>query len=450
MRLKLIPSMLMLAFGFSASPSFAQQCGTVPEPGYTDLCAGLSNSTSYEMMNRMNKPDLREPVRDRSFGSSIVRITDAGQKGVIKPMYSTVQAWNADESLLLLFADINGKNSHELYDGQTYEWRGTLGFKPGDIEQLFWHATDPDILYYVDGDNSRLMSYSVKKRNQRVVYDFNKTCKGDRLTTGGDTQMPSWDSRYIGLRCGGGEETRALVMIFDLEEKTIVSKGLTGVGDGEGDRYSAWTAPAVAPSGERIFFQGDVSSLEFKRQRELALYSAGEHSSLGVLPNGNDALFAVGFDAASDSKRCDSSIGALVAHDLNTGKCHVVIGPSTGYGYPPSGTHLSALSYRNPGWVALSSVGESERGHSGKLQKLFHQEIYLAYTDPKKPRVCRVAHHRSQGRDNNKLQTPYFAEPHVGISPSGTRLIFGSDWHGGDSVDTYIVELPSHEACTPN
>ena len=127
----------------------------------------------------------------------------------------------------------------------------------------------------------------------------------------------------------------------------------------------------------------------------------------------------------------------------------MVIGPSTGHGYPPSGTHLSALSYRNPGWVAISSVGESERGQADKLQKLFHQEIYLAYTDAKKPQVCRVAHHRSQGRDNKVLQTPYYAEPHVGISPSGTRLIFGSDWHGGNSVDTYIVELPVHESCTP-
>ena len=449
MRIKLISSVLMLFLGLSTSTSFAQQCGSVPTPAYKDLCKGLSRSTSYELMNRMEKPGLRQPVKDRSFGSTIVRITDAGQNAVIKPMYSTVQAWNADESLLLLWSDVNGEASHELYDGQTYKWRGSLGFKPGDIEEIFWHATDPDTLVYVDGDSSRLMRYSVKKRRQNVQYDFNKVCKGDRLTTGGDTQMPSWNSRYIGLRCGGGESSRALVMVFDMEKNEIVSKGLTGVGDGENDRYDAWTAPAVAPSGERLFFQGDVSTLKFKRQRELALYSAGEHASLGRLPNGHDALFAVGFDAAADAKRCDGGIGALVAHDLNTGKCHVVIGPSTGHGYPPSGTHLSALSYRNPGWVALSSVGEAERGKPGKLQKLFHQEIYLAYTDPERPRVCRVAHHRSQGRDNKALNTPYFAEPHVGISPSGTRLIYGSDWHGGNSVDTYIVELPSHEPCTP-
>jgi len=449
MRKTIVRSALFLSLILSASAAIAEQCGTVPKPAYHNLCQGLSGSTAYEQMNRMNKPSQGKPVRDRSFGSKITRITDAGSGGVVKPLYSTIQAWNADESLLLLYANINGTSSHELYDGRDYKWRGTLDISPGDIEEVFWHATDPDVLFYVDGNNSQLLSYSIKRRRQSVLYDFNKECKGERLSVGGDPQMPSWDSRYIGLSCGGGDNSRALVMIFDIEKKEILSKGLTGAGDGEGERYDAWTAPAIAPSGERLFFQGDVSKLDFKRQRELAIYSAGEHASLGKLPNGHDALFAVGFDPASDAKRCDESIGALVAHDLNTGECNVVIGPSTGYGYPASGTHLSALAYRNPGWVALSSVGEAEKGVAGKVQKLFHQEIYLAYTDPEKPQVCRVAHHRSRGRDNDVLATPYYAEPHVSISPTGTRVIFGSDWHGGDSVDTYVVELPSYRPCTP-
>lgn len=449
MRKTLLQSAVLLSLTFTAPAAFAQQCGVVPKPKYVNLCAGLSGSSAVEQMNRMNKPEKGKSVRDRSFGSKITRISGAGSGGVVKPLYSTIQAWNADESLLLLYANINGKATHELYDGRSYKWRGTLDITPGDMEEVFWHTTDPDVLYFVDGNRNSLMSYSISRRRQKLVHDFNNVCKDSRLSVGGDPQMPSWDSRYIGLSCGGSNESRALVMVFDIENNEIVSKGLTGVGDGEGDRYNAWTAPAIAPSGERMFFQGDVSKLSFKRQRELALFSAGEHSSLGKLPNGHDALFAVGFDAASDARRCDQSIGALVAHDLNTGKCNVVLGPSNGYGYPPSGTHLSALAYQNPGWVALSSVGDAENGFAGKVQKLFHQEIYLAYTDPEKPQLCRVAHHRSQGRDNTQLKTPYFAEPHVGISPTGTRIIFGSDWHGGDSVDTYVVELPSYKPCTP-
>jgi hypothetical protein len=37
-----------------------------------------------------------------------------------------------------------------------------------------------------------------------------------------------------------------------------------------------------------------------------------------------------------------------------------------------------------------------------------------------------------------------WAEPHLGISPSGARLLFGSDWGNGLWVDTYVVELPTY------
>ncbi len=448
MLLKTIRPVLLLLALTACSAVNAEKCGAVAPEGYTNLCAGLSSSTAYEQMNRMNKPALRKPVRDRSFGSNIIRISDAGPRAVVKPMYSTVQAWNADESLLLLFADINGERSHELYDGRSYEWRQTLDINPSDIEEVFWHAQDPDTLFYIEKNMRRLMRYSIKSRRAKLLYDFNKVCDS-ALTTGTDTQMPSWDSRYMGLRCGGSSDTRALVLTFDLEKREIVARGLTGKGDGGEDRYNAWTAPAVAPSGDRMLFQGDVSTLKFERQRELAVYSSAEHSSLGKLPNGHDALYAVGFDPGRHPKRCDQSIGALVAHDLNDGTCNVVIGPSKGHGYPPTGTHISALAYRNPGWVALSSVGDSEVAVAGRVQKLFNSEIFLAYADPERPQICRVAHHRSSGRDNTKLTVPYYAEPHVSISPSGTRMIFGSDWHGGDSVDTYVVELPSYKPCTP-
>jgi hypothetical protein len=52
--------------------------------------------------------------------------------------------------------------------------------------------------------------------------------------------------------------------------------------------------------------------------------------------------------------------------------------------------------------------------------------------------VCRVAHHRSQERQD------YGGAPHVTGSPSGTRALFASDWGDGPSVDTYVVELPSY------
>ncbi|MFV1982126.1 MAG: hypothetical protein ACC657_01185, partial [Thiohalomonadales bacterium] len=122
------------------------------------------------------------------------------------------------------------------------------------------------------------------------------------------------------------------------------------------------------------------------------------------------------------------------AHNMVTGSCSVIVGQSSGYVYPPTGTHVSALSHKNPGWVAVSMVGNVNG------QTVLNNEIILANTNPGGS-VCRVAHHRSWGKLGPQ---GYWAEPHVVISPSATRLLFGSDWGGGSTVDAYVVELPAY------
>jgi hypothetical protein len=59
--------------------------------------------------------------------------------------------------------------------------------------------------------------------------------------------------------------------------------------------------------------------------------------------------------------------------------------------------------------------------------------------------VCRVGRHRSWGKSNTKLADPYWAEAHAVPSPSGTRVVFASDWGNGATVDAYVIELPSHK-----
>jgi hypothetical protein len=52
---------------------------------------------------------------DRSFGTVVKRVTDAPAWHAIKTAYGTIQAWNADETLLLLYHAQGG--GHELYEG---------------------------------------------------------------------------------------------------------------------------------------------------------------------------------------------------------------------------------------------------------------------------------------------------------------------------------------------
>jgi len=125
-----------------------------------------------------------------------------------------------------------------------------------------------------------------------------------------------------------------------------------------------------------------------------------------------------------------------VTVDLWTGQKKVIVGPATGYPYPPSTTHISTTSLQNPGWAAVSIVGDP----SG--QTLLSQELLLANTDTSQ--VCRIGHNRTYAGVVDGAKWGYWSEPHNVLSPSGTRVLFASDWSNGDSVDSYVVELPGY------
>ena len=93
----------------------------------------------------------------------------------------------------------------------------------------------------------------------------------------------------------------------------------------------------------------------------------------------------------------------------------------------------SAVAVQRPGWVVVSSGSAAASG-------LLEGELLLADTNPGGS-VCRIAHHRSFASEGPQ---DYWAEPHGVPSPSATRVLFGSDWGGGASVDAYVVELPSY------
>jgi len=376
-----------------------------------DLCEGLIQYSRPRPMTPLSKPRLLEAATDPEFGTTILRITAVSAGGpnpAITPLYSTVAAWNADESYLLLYRVGGG---HELYDGRTYAFIRRLDIRPADIEQVYWHTEDPDVFFYVDGKT--LIRYHVESgvKENRRTFEF---CF-DKVTAGNDPMFTSWDSAAIGLLCGD----RAFIYRIDTDEVSGLVRGRA-------------EPPQMAPSGELAFDNGDVVDRTFGFQRKLDLGNTREHASLGRLADGRDTYNAVQFEKGPRG----SDVGSLVTHDMTDGTWRVIVGPGTGFPYPPAGTHVSALAYRRPGWVFLSIVGNP----SG--EGVLDNEILAADTNT--GRVCRAAHHRSSGRNNASLATPYWAEPHVVPSPSGTRAVFASDWGGGPTVDTYVIELPGY------
>ena len=399
------------------SPSTTEESSTGSSAG-PDLCAGLVTDKKVRAVPKMAQPPLLTPVEDPAFGSRIIRITDSKDKEVIKPMYSTIQAWNADESLLILW---NRGRGHQLFDGRTYAHLRDLPLEsPTDIEHVFWDPIDPDVLYYPSNYEAapRLMRYRVSQKKNDTVRDFRgepTNCPvswGALLSAGGDPMDMSWGpERVIGLACG---ETKFL---YSIAEDRVLAK-IEDPGP---------MAPVVTYDGKLALMYGRVLDTKLEVQRELKLVNSYEHASLGRGAAG-PLYGAADYDGRPP--------GNLVVHDIQTGRKTPIIAQSNGWPYPPSGTHISGVARSGPpGWFALSVMGDPNE------TCLLCQELLLANADT--GTVCRVAHHRSWSKMG---RWGYWAEPHVVLSPTGTRLLFASDWGNGMAVNTYVVELRAYES----
>lgn len=392
-----------------------------PAPDSADLCSGLIQDKAAHPMSAIAKPTKGQSITDPEFGTKIVRITDVqadlGSK-VAKPAYSTMPAWNADESYLILYVTNGAAQGHYLYNGKTYQFIRKLDIQPTDIEHFAWSSTDPDILFYtyaweMSGTSLRqIVKYHVSTGQKDVVYNIpNSAAPGAyRVDMGGDPIYTSWNNDLFGLRRRGSSDTGFTYRISTSTESPRVAGG----------------APQIAPSGKYYVFGRDVMDTATNAKVRTMISDTTEHGDITMLANGQDVWVSNQFDV--------QPYGTLIAENLVTGVVTPIISESNGYPYPPVGTHISGHAFKKPGWIGLSVTGDPNG------QTLLSQEVLLADINTNK--VCRVAHHRSAGSDG---PNGYWAEPHINISPSGTRLLFGSDWGGGATVDAYVVELPSYQ-----
>lgn len=399
---------------------------------------------------------------DKELGGKVTRLTmvpkSRGANAISKPVYPTMPG----------FVTINGAQ-YALYWTREDGWylaetvaphrtvkrldlweearSGQPGGGPSDIEHLWpfgdkirW-VTRFGVIKRADG--------SVEKSNQQMVLEMDILTGAKRvvlnltsagcvydLSLGNDPGPPSSDGSIIGLECYGtvnpaacpgaisGQPNQVVKMSVDLKASKVLGCRV---------RSSTPNAPNVTHSGKRFYFDGESWNQAFTEFFSMGLPVTHEHSSNVTLADGSEWYVAPDFS--------NSGIrGNLVMTSLDTPGVarRVVLGPSAGYGDTVwSKTHVSCLAYANPGWCAVSIVGNPNG------QGILSNEIIFVNLNPG-GRVYRMAHHRSAaGEDGGE---GYWGEPHVVIDPTGTKAIFGSDLgksiQAGGSVDTYLVEFP--------
>lgn len=401
----------------------------VPEPAPAPTSSyptgGITGLTVYP--NQLSpKPNLYDSYIDPVYGTTIRRVTDVVKqfnRDVATVMYNTVPAWNRDESKLIIYTtskEGSGKGAgHFLLDGKAYQVLGPIHHTASDVEHFYWHPTDPDLIiypYHYDKDGAGKLDPTLYQWNVKtdVVTELAHWPDLPNISFGHPKYMAR-DGSKVGMFSMNGLVT----FWYDL---------ITGE---QGKRVPA-ANPAnslqVAPNGTHGMVGPNVVKLDDMSIVRQMHSKYNEHLTLARGADGRDKIISAQFDV--------SPYGSLIVEDLLDGTVTTVIGQDNGWQYPGMSTHPCGIGLDHPEWVGVSSVGFSS-------VPLTYQMLMLGNISTGE--VRRIGNHHSK-RDDMVGWPGYFAEPHITLSPSGTRALFASDWCGGTTdaattVDLYVVEL---------
>lgn len=424
-----------------------------------DLCAGLpTDKVVHPRTADQVRPDVGDLYTDPDLGGKFRRITNIAPAGTganpfIKPVYSPVPAWNADESYFFLYqsstgASAEGSNGWRLYNGTTYAYIKNLTVTPSDVEQVWWDGDDPAKLYYPTTSARLLIQLDVNTLIKTTVHDFStppSSCSASETLYGESHHGTSIDTRRMTFACGNKR------ILYDRPSDTVIGVMAWPTGDrlttSQSGRYTFITE---TDEDFRVY----DNSLNYLRSLDIYQRS---HSTFTWTADGSEYLAM----AAYDTGPLGSGSGSMVLHDLSDASSTVIMGPTNGYPYPPSGVHLSGTAHQRAGWVwtsqiggcpsstycpAVEGIGTAYEGlyppQLPKGQDVLDNEITISNLAT--GTTCRVVHHHSTGKLNTQLTQPYWTEPHVTSSPTGTRALFASDWENTNLVNTYVIELPSY------
>ncbi len=372
--------------------------------------------TMYWPAGPLEKPAYLENVTDPDFGTTITRVTgDPGStipviggtwKNIARHGYSKIPVWNADESILYLETQKGGPAPLFL-DGDTYE---VLFTKKLACNEKRWHPKIPELMIALR--DTAMISWNVFTGEIKKLADISgyKGC-----------QMGPWEGN---LSFDGNRVAVYATRISDNAKTGFVIDMVNGTKfpDVElTDIHVDWIS--VSATGNYLVVQGTISGGDDQTQiydvegnKVGALwseYSRPGHYDLTVDENGDEV--AVGVSKSSPDN------GRVIKRRLKDGMVTVL----TKGGYA---THTSTRCYGRPGW-AISSY--SHRGPAN--WEPYYNEIVAVKLDG--TRAERICHIRGlyQTYDNEAQPCP---------SPSGSRIIFASDWDSGsEPIQAYVADF---------
>lgn len=384
-------------------------------------------------MPDLPKPVARSSIADPVFGSRLVRLTDsvaAGLPGAF-PQYSRRQAWNADETRLLLLSD-NGQFS--LCDGATYQFLKVLDDVGG--EDVFWHPNDPELILY--NADIALHARNVETDADTILYQFSTNYAWAH--TQGEGNL-SRDARYYAV---AGQ-------VYDYVNQTVAVSNVVVVDLVAQQEIGSLLMPtnlasfdwvSISPLGNYVVVDyastgtGPFEGVEvYDRCLTNRLWQKPlgyGHSDLGVDANGDEILVIVIYDE-------DANQEVLKAFRLRDGRETTLLAMDYALWL-----HVSCQNERRSEWCFISTYDSYYRLTDDPVSWLpFEDEIFAVKLDGS-GQVQRLAHHHSR-RYSPAASDVYWAEPHATVSRKANRILFGSNWRQNvtavNSVDAYICDF---------
>lgn len=383
----------------------------------------------------MAKPAARAPYRDQIFGSCVTRVTDTAadlsssdaSKGM-KNEYSRVNSWNADQSKIL----IRSLNAYwYVYDAATLKPIKTLS-ADGTIDPR-WDATDPDILYFIDG--SSLKKYNVATDAVATIKNFTAEFPGKNISAVWTRYegSPSSDGRYWGLMAEDQDWGTFAFIIYDIKNNVVAAKKILP------KSYDIDNV-SISPLGNYF-----LAFFDYCEQGKLGtdadpcglmVYDKNLQNGRGLLRIVGHSDFAVGADGREKFVFQNIDTDEVSALDLASGGITALF--PIDFSYASLGLHISGQNFNKPGWALISMYNGSY-----PTNKTWMDNQIFAVELKSNGRVFRIAHHHSLY--NESMEQDYWAEPQASVNRDFTKILFTSNWGktGAEAVDAYLIALPA-------
>jgi hypothetical protein len=388
----------------------------------------VTNHNPVAMPN-FPKPNVGVTFTDIKFHTYVTRITDARSSEIpgIIPNYSKRQAWNSDESLLMLQT---GSSVFRLYNGTTYQFIREI---PVEGEDVFWHPTNSTVIIY--NPANALYSYNINSNQSTLIRAFNNFLWANTRSEGNLSN----DGRYYAFVGRYTDTTFNQIQVYDINTNTIVSSLTLPASLNDFD----WVS--ISPSGNYVVV--DYADEVIGRYHGVEVYDrnmnfiwqkplGAGHSDLGIDANGDEIL-------VMDIYNSDSNKVFLKKFKLASGAETILLSFSQLF-YD----HISCRNEARREWCFISTFDNPGRlTHDSSSWLPFEDEVFALKLDGSR-QVQRIAHHHSR-RFSPVTPDPdnsiYWAEPHATISRSGKRMLWGSNWEqhvqSDTSCDTYVCDF---------